>query len=621
MQRRALIIGSQTLGLTGVHNDVEAIGPRLEARGFDLDVRTESRATYEEICKGLEQLIEASTPSDAVVIYYSGHGARVVNPRRGQPRPDGRLEPELFHSLVPYDWSSTKFRGLLDSELSWYLARLTEKTRNVSIILDCCHSARMWKVIGEEEPPLARAIDGVKIPGVEAVVDEVRKRDDSGLHGELNPYAVRLVACEPDRSAYELRVSVAGEFRRMGLLTGTLIQLLDDLQNARVSWRTLGMLLRERVMDRIPIQRPEVEGADQRYLFELGTAERGGGVVYFLDDGKPALRTSRLLGAEVGARYAIMPLGRSEYDEAATIADATITRFEGAASHVDLQLRDPTKSVPLGVMAFHVAGPLGKRSVRIEGEGPAADALRTRLQDNRYVTEAAEADVPFLHARAAGDLVVLHDADGHPLTTGLAAGAAVVGLECRARAAMLRDLGDGELRARFELEWGRVVDGQRQPMESGDAMYAGDRLYVRFENKESEPLLFSVLNIGIDGTIALLTKASPMGTKVEPGKDYPLGLQLGRKGMAVSWPNDVPPERPLPESLIVIVSTDPHDFSALETGRSAHPKGPRTPLERVVQQLGSGGGRNVASEEVVESGAYCVRRIDFVLHSQRREPA
>jgi hypothetical protein len=515
MQRRALILGSQTMGLTGVHNDVDAIRARLEARGFSLDVRIGDDASYEGICEGLERLVADSEPSDAALIYYSGHGARVVNPRRGQLRSDGRLEPELFHALVPTDWSATRFRGLLDLELSLHLARLTDKTHNVSIILDCCHSARMWKSIeDDDEPPVVRAVDRVEVPGVEDVVDELRKRDGSRLHGELNPHAVRLVACEADRSAYELRVTIAGRPQRMGLLTGTLVALLDELQDTRISWRTLAMLLREHVMQRIPIQRPEVEGAMQRYLFEVATAEQGGGVAYFLDKGKPALRTSRLLGAEVGARYAIMPLGASEYDKAATIAEAIITQIAETHSYVDLQLSDSNVAIPIGVMAFPVAA-----------------------------------------------------------------------LERRDRAATLRDLPDGGLQAQFELEWGVVVDGRPQPLAPGDTVHVGDRLYVGFENQDQKPLLFTVFDIGVDDAITLLTAASPMGTKVEPGAAYRLGLELGGEGMQVGWPDGVPTEHPLPESLIVIVSCEPHDFSALETGDASRSA----------------------------PASYCVRRIDFVL--------
>ena len=45
MNRRALVIGSQTFNLTGVHNDVDAIAPRLRARGFAVRERIEDAAS------------------------------------------------------------------------------------------------------------------------------------------------------------------------------------------------------------------------------------------------------------------------------------------------------------------------------------------------------------------------------------------------------------------------------------------------------------------------------------------------------------------------------------------------------------------------------------------------
>ena len=75
---------------------------------------------------------------------------------------------------------------------------------------------------------------------------------------------------------------------------------------------------------------------------------------------------------------------------------------------------------------------------------------------------------------------------------------------------------------------------------------------------------------------------------------------------------------PLPESLLVIASSARHDFTALE-GPAGHKGGPAaSELEQILDQIGSGGIRNLAGERRADSGAYAVKRIDFLTSPQPR---
>lgn len=626
--KRALLIGSQVAGLTGVHNDIAAMHSRLESRGFELDVRTEGAASREGILQGLDRLITDSAEQDAVVIYYSGHGARVHNPRH---LPSTRNEPQLLHCLVPTNWFEPGFHGLLDIELSRQLAELTGKTRNVALILDCCHSARMWK--GADNQAVARALDRVVVAGVGEHLELLERRererefDQSKLHAESNPYAVRLVAAEADRSAYEMPVELAGKRQRMGIMTVMLCEVLDELGDARVSWRTLAMLVRERVMQSNNYQRPEVEGPSQRYLFETASAKLDGGVAYFEDRGRPALRTCRLLGAEVGARYALMQPGASEYDPSKTVAQAVITDFVGAGAHVRIEPLGDAKPPSVGTLGFLLEAPLGKRGVRVRGEGPNVVPMCEAIAASKYVTVASGAEggaVAFLEVAVGDELTLLADS-GHALAypernSATGRDRLVRELERWARAETLRELGDGELRSRWDFEWGRVVDGQKVPMTAGEMVHSGDGIYVEFTNHSKRPLLFTALDVGVDGAITLLTSAEPSGTKVEAGASYVLGLELGDEGLPVSWPEHVPDAVPLRESLLLIVSESRHDFTVLETSGSARgpAKSPRTSLEHVLDQIGRGGTRNVDGQRQAESASYAVARLDFVTSAQLR---
>jgi hypothetical protein len=620
--KRALLIGSQVGGLAGVHNDIKAISARLRTRGFELDVRIEDTASRGGILAGLKRLIRDSNPGDAALIYYSGHGARVHNPRH---RPGSGNGPQLLHCLVPTDWFDGGFRGLLDFELAIALAELTDKTQNTAVILDCCHSARMWRGFGSEAVP--RTLDRLQVPGVGERLDELRELDGfARLHAESNPHAVRLVAAEADRSAYELPLGFGGKQQRMGIMTAMLCAVLDELGDARVSWRTLAMLVRERVMQHYDYQRPDLEGPGQRYVFELETAELGGGVTYFLDGGKtPALRTSRLLGAELGARYAIMATGQSEYDEAKTIAEAEIVRLEGARAHVRLESRSGAAQPGVGALAFPMQSPLGKRLVRLRGAGVGVDEMRAVIGESRFVAVAVDDAAAFLELEVGEQLRLFADT-GSPLfepeqNTPAARQRMLAQVERCARAESLRDLGDGGLEAPFNLEWGRVVDDERVAMTAGDVICVDDLIYVEFTNRSKQPLYLAVFNVAIDASIDLLSDSGPSGVKIEPEQSYALGLERGN-GLIMAWADGVPDTVPLPESLIVIASAAPQDFTVLVTNDAiGKALGECSDLELLFNQIGTGGSRNVRRQRASgESGAYRVERIDFRMSPQRRVP-
>ena len=79
--RRAVLVGSETYGLAGCNADVALMAEVLGRRGFsDVEVRTGKDASRAGILDGLERLVAAIAADDAVVVYYSGHGGRIVRP-------------------------------------------------------------------------------------------------------------------------------------------------------------------------------------------------------------------------------------------------------------------------------------------------------------------------------------------------------------------------------------------------------------------------------------------------------------------------------------------------------------------------------------------------------------
>src|ERR1700759_313069 len=111
MARHALVLGSQMEGLRGVDNDTRRMAAMLDARGFAVDLRVGADATRAGMLAGYDQLIAASGPDDAAVVYYCGHGYHASVPQEGRS----------WQCIAPTDLREgtvTDWRGITAWELS-----------------------------------------------------------------------------------------------------------------------------------------------------------------------------------------------------------------------------------------------------------------------------------------------------------------------------------------------------------------------------------------------------------------------------------------------------------------------------------------------------------------------
>ncbi|WP_327000456.1 hypothetical protein OHA72_35725 [Dactylosporangium sp. NBC_01737] len=123
------------------------------------------------------------------------------------------------------------------------------------------------------------------------------------MRGDSNPLAVRLVACAPDETAYELPETASR--RPQGVLTATLTRLLREPGSERLTWRQLIELLRPAVMDLVPTQRPEVAGPVDRYLFQAAERSASGVLAVRIRDGVAFLEHAALFAIGAGDRFAL----------------------------------------------------------------------------------------------------------------------------------------------------------------------------------------------------------------------------------------------------------------------------------------------------------------------------
>ncbi|KAI9035713.1 uncharacterized protein KD926_002964 [Aspergillus affinis] len=147
--QRALLIEAPFEGLNGTLYDAQSILRVLESKGFVAETCFGEDATRSGIFQAWERLIFETTEDDAVVLYYSGDGGLVQSPQGDKSvETDDDTRPWRYQFLVPVDYNQSTeddFRGILDVEISHVLRQLNERTRNVTVILDCCYSGRMFR--------------------------------------------------------------------------------------------------------------------------------------------------------------------------------------------------------------------------------------------------------------------------------------------------------------------------------------------------------------------------------------------------------------------------------------------------------------------------------------------
>ena len=605
MRSMALVVGSETGGLSGVDSDVDLLSDRLRRRHFDVRALTGAQASRSGILAAYEALIADCQAGDTAVVYYSGHGSRRVTPE------------STVQFIVPTDMDQSTeddFRGILAEELSLLQWRLTQRTANVTTILDCCHAARMSRDASllPKARPCAWPTAGL-LARRQAVLEHPAA---AAMQGESNPLAVRLVACGPEQVAYETESRAFGG--RHGLLTEALVLVLDGLVDDRVTWAGMLPPIAGRVGS---IQRPQLEGPAW-LVFSLEERESTGVFPLTVGAGGAAwIEAPRLLGPEVGDVYHVCRSGSPTAD---AIGTATVIDVAAERAEVRLDLF-PGRTLSPDLQARPLRVSLGRRAVAVSPAGhPARPAIVDAIARTSHLRVAEDVDRPLARIQLDGDVLLLLDAAGEPLSGPQAIVAAnierVIGdTVLLARAAQLRELEPGEherLDADVRLTWERVTGGSVAPLNAaGEQLFENDHVQLHVRNASNRDVWVSVLDVGLRGAITLLTQATTSGVPLTPGEVLRVHLSPAGEARTIrmTWPDGLPRGVARPESIVAIVTDRPVDVRALAqpglVERSAHGQGS---LQRLLEAVASGV-RDAAppEEEVV---LYRVERLEFLLY-------
>jgi hypothetical protein len=264
--------------------------------------------------------------------------------------------------------------------------------------------------------------------------------------------------------------------------------------------------------------------------------------------------------------------------------------------------------------------------VVVGGSGPLADKLRTAVDAQPLLraigpSDELHGDVVLAEVRTDTGLSLV---DGGTVPLAVApgddagVGRIVASLVRLARTASLRRLtpGPGEqLAAKFTTEFGRVVDGKREALAaSGTLLHVGEPVYVWLRNDSTRPLYFFVFDLGVGGAATLLSSADPSGRQLAPGDEYVLGQRDGGKlvGTKLAWDPNVPTEDARPESVLVIVTSQPDDLAVLAHGGVGSATRGSSPIRSALAAAFVGGTRDWPVDSPSQN-QYAVARFDWNL--------
>lgn len=615
MAGKALLIGVALDGLSGVANDVAAIEAALKDRGITAERCVGPEATRDGILAAYERLIAAVGPDEAAVVYYSGHGGIVTPPPTdlAEPEPGTTALDRLdLQFIVPYDFHSSQpgnYNAITSVELSVLQARLTRKTENVVVILDCCHSGRMSKEPGspvqkelkEPEPyeELWAQVRGLQAAG---------KLDTSLIGGTDNQKAVRIVACSPDQAAWEYD----GVEGRIGVLTESLVMALAEAGDEPVTWSAVIGRVRSRVMDLFASQRPEAEGPSQRLLFSSQEADFLNSVpMVDIGGGRVALGLAPMLGIGHGDTFTVMPGSAPGPDDATKIGDLTVDRVGPLEAQGVVRFAGTWTKVPVDARAHRVGVSAPRIPVLLPEPGPGTAALTSAVEAAPLLRAAEPGETWQAAVRLdEGGGLTVEDTVGpvHPeprAADGAGVKQVVHDLTAMARASVLRRLAadaNWELHAGVTVEWGLVRAGERGPLPNGGALVpTGSLIYADVHNGGDESVYVSIIDIGVTGRITVLTRSAPSGVKLAPGRNHLFGQDSysgAVKGVPLTWPAGLE-RRVRPERLLVLVTSEPHDVTILQQGGAKGRGDGRklSVLQEVLDQISTGEHRDLDADE------------------------
>lgn len=581
--KRALLIGinnykypDRVPSLAGALNDVEdmrevLIG-KFEFPPQNILVLKDSQATHAQIMNAIQTYLIAKTePGDIVVFHYSGHGSQMTDLT-------GKMINGLDETIVPYDSRDPegKVFDISGAELHLSLVRLAEKTKNVTFVLDSCHSGTLVRGARVRTiPPDTRRIP----PAIMTAIRGLTSADDGA-----SPKFAFVSAATSNENAFEY----FAEGKQHGSLTYFLARQLRAA-GAGTTYRDVMDSVISNVTANYPTQHPSLEGAEaDQHVFGDGTSLAATYIPASpsQSDAKVAtLNVGQVQGATVGSIYAIYPPGSKKFappDQ--PTAEVQLASVDDFASTATILPGGKVATASRAVEKAHRYGP-SRLLVYLDevDKSPLLQSIRNQSANLSYI-EVVDSPVRCnVQLRQDGQGVQTFAADSSPLSPPLplndpsAAKKLMDQLQMWAKWFKVLAIHSRQttIDINFEIKGSQTRDASRRMGKPDMGVNEGETITATLTNNSEQDLYVAILDLSSDGSISVVYPT-------QQGTEEVLKRQLT---LSRTFTTFVPNGRStVTDVLKVFASYRPVDLSPLTQGtiRGLDDSTERDPLEELL---------------------------------------
>jgi hypothetical protein len=507
--------------LAGSLNDVEEMRQLLigkfEFLPENILVLKEAEATHAAIIAAVRtHLIARANAGDIVVFHYSGHGSQMKDVT-------GKMISGLDETIVPYDSRDPegKVFDISGAELHSLLVELAGKTKNVTFILDSCHSgtlvrgARVRSIPADTRTPPAQ----IASPSATRSVASAPAADE--------PKFAFISAATSKESAFEH----FSDNKDSGALTHFLAQQLRS-SSAGATYRDVMDAVMGNVTANYPAQHPSLEGveADQHVFGDASSLTRSYVTASpsMLSAGRVTLGVGQIEGATVGSIYEVFPPGSRRFAP----PDKPVSR-------VQLVSVGPLASEATTISGSKIAQAsraverehrYGTSRVRVFLDGvdnsPALQLIRDALQDVKYIELVDRPTICNIQIRQVGPMLQTLAADSTTLSPPVSVNDPsmvnrVTG-QLNSWAKWLKVLAIHNPQSQIDFDYTLKGSQTRDPIarigRPDMGVSEGEVVDVSLTNKSDRDLYIAILDLSSDGSIAVVYPSQQGAAEVlKPG--------------------------------------------------------------------------------------------------------
>jgi len=601
--------------LAGSINDVEEMRQLLigkfEFPPDNIVVLTDSQATHAAIINAIQtQLAAKAQTGDIIVFHYSGHGSQMKDVT-------GKMISGVDETIVPYDSRDPEGRvfDISGAELHPLLLQLAKKTKNLTFILDSCHSGTL--VRGARVRSIAA---DTRTPPPLPAYSVAATRDLGTANEETPPKFAAIAAASSRESAFEHVV----DGKDHGALTYFLVRQLSGAK-AGVTYRDIMDNVAGNVTANYPSQHPSLEGAEaDQYVFGDGTSLARIYVAAspsLLTPHRVTLNVGQVQGASVGSVYDVYPPGSKKFafpeKPAARVRLATVGALSSEATFVS------GNSVAPASRAVEREHQYGRSKMRVFLDGvdssPTLQSIRAGLQS---LSNIEMADTPWscnMQLKEAGGRIQTLGADSATLSTPVAISdqhvVERVVDQVKAWAKWFSVLSirnpHSEIEVQFTISGSQTRDPMARVGRPDVGVWDGEKVDATLTNSSDRDVYVAILDLSSDGSVSV----------VYPAEQGVMEVLKPSQKLSRSFTTFVPKGRSVVTDILkAFASYKPIDLRPLTQGqiRDIEQQESDDPLQALLSDS-SGGTRGLAPvlTKPVDLGTWtCVQRVLVVKHRQ-----